>query len=147
MEYYTGRRINVRAIIYKDGKLLAVKHKHGDNISHYYAVPGGGLDAHARRGVSTQFISAVMTVVLAFALIFTIGVGRVVLSTMTVSKLQANNETRTALRQMTAENDNLRISRSLLSSNTRIEKIATQRYGMKLSENRAVLNVNNSPQA
>ena len=110
-------------------------------------VPGGGLDAHARRGVSTQFVSAVMTVVLAFALIFTIGVGRVVLSTMTVSKLQANNETRTALRQMTAENDNLRISRSLLSSNTRIEKIATQRYGMKLSENRAVLNVNNSPQA
>ena len=48
---------------------------------------------------------------------------------------------------MTAENDNLRISRSLLSSNTRIEKIATQRYGMKLSENRAVLNVNSSPQA
>ena len=44
MEYYTGRRINVRAIIYKDSKLLAVKHKHGDNISHYYAVPGGGLD-------------------------------------------------------------------------------------------------------
>ena len=106
----------------------------------FEVVPGGGLDAHARRG-------AVMTVVLAFALIFTIGVGRVVLSTMTVSKLQANNETRTALRQMTAENDNLRISRSLLSSNTRIEKIATQRYGMKLSENRAVLNVNNSPQA
>lgn len=113
----------------------------------FEVVPGGGLDAHARRGVSTQFISAVMTVVLAFALVFTIGVGRVVLSTMTVSKLQANNETRTALRQMTAENDNLRISRSLLSSNTRIEKIATQRYGMKLSENRAVLNVNNSPQA
>lgn len=108
----------------------------------FEVVPGGGLDAHARRGVSTQFVSAVMTVVLAFALIFTIGVGRVVLSTMTVSKLQANNETRTALRQMTAENDNLRISRSLLSSNTRIEKIATQRYGMKLSENRAVLNVN-----
>ena len=44
MEYYTGRRINVRGIIYKDGKLLAVKHKHGEDISHYYAVPGGGLD-------------------------------------------------------------------------------------------------------
>ena len=38
MEHYTGRRINVRAIIYKDGKLLAVKHKHGEDISHYYAV-------------------------------------------------------------------------------------------------------------
>ena len=46
MEYYTGRRINVRAIIYKNGKLLAVKHKHGEDISHYYAVPGGGLDPH-----------------------------------------------------------------------------------------------------
>ena len=44
MEYYTGRRVNVRAIIYKNGKLLAVKHKHGEDISHYYAVPGGGLD-------------------------------------------------------------------------------------------------------
>lgn len=44
MEHYTGRRMNVRAIIYKDGKLLAVKHKHGEDISHYYAVPGGGLD-------------------------------------------------------------------------------------------------------
>ena len=44
MEHYTGRRVNVRAIIYKDGKLLAVKHKHGEDISHYYAVPGGGLD-------------------------------------------------------------------------------------------------------
>lgn len=46
MEHYTGRRVNVRAIIYKDGKLLAVKHKHGEDISHYYAVPGGGLDPH-----------------------------------------------------------------------------------------------------
>lgn len=41
---YTKRRINVRAIIYKDGKLLAVKHKSGDSVAHYYAVPGGGLD-------------------------------------------------------------------------------------------------------
>ena len=46
MEYYTGRRVNVRALIYKNGKLLAVKHKHGEDISHYYAVPGGGLDPH-----------------------------------------------------------------------------------------------------
>ena len=46
MEHYTGRRVNVRAIIYKDGKLLAVKHNHVEDISHYYAVPGGGLDPH-----------------------------------------------------------------------------------------------------
>ena len=43
---YTGRRINVRAIIYKNGKILAVKHRRGDEVSPYYAVPGGGLDPH-----------------------------------------------------------------------------------------------------
>jgi 8-oxo-dGTP pyrophosphatase MutT (NUDIX family) len=44
---YVGRRINVRAIIYLDGKLLAVKHI-GPNgeAAPYYAVPGGGLDPH-----------------------------------------------------------------------------------------------------
>ena len=43
-ERYSKRRVNVRAIIYRDGKLLAVKHKHDDEISYYYAVPGGGID-------------------------------------------------------------------------------------------------------
>lgn len=41
------RRINVRAIIYKDGKILAVKHKSKDGSeAAYYCVPGGGLDPH-----------------------------------------------------------------------------------------------------
>ena len=43
---YTGRRINVRAIIYREGKILAVKHRRGDQAAPYYAVPGGGLDPH-----------------------------------------------------------------------------------------------------
>lgn len=39
------RRINVRAIIYQDGKLLAVRHKARDGSpAPYYAIPGGGLD-------------------------------------------------------------------------------------------------------
>lgn len=39
------RRINIRAIIWLGGKLLAVKHKdeHG-NEAPYWALPGGGLD-------------------------------------------------------------------------------------------------------
>ena len=39
------RRVNTRAIIYKDGKILAVKHrgKNGE-ASSYWALPGGGLD-------------------------------------------------------------------------------------------------------
>lgn len=39
------RRINVRGIVYKDGKILAVKHKNKDGSeAPYWAVPGGGLD-------------------------------------------------------------------------------------------------------
>lgn len=39
------RRINVRAIVWYDGKLLAVKHKKKDGTaSSYWATPGGGLD-------------------------------------------------------------------------------------------------------
>lgn len=39
------RRINVRALVYKDGKILAVKHKAQDGSeSTYWATPGGGLD-------------------------------------------------------------------------------------------------------
>lgn len=39
------RRINVRAIIWRNGKLLAVKHKNKNGTpADYWAVPGGGLD-------------------------------------------------------------------------------------------------------
>ena len=41
------RRVNVRGIIWRDGKLLAVKHKNNDGSeADYWAVPGGGLDPH-----------------------------------------------------------------------------------------------------
>ena len=40
-----NRRINVRAIIYQDGKILAVKHKEKDGSeANYWATPGGGLE-------------------------------------------------------------------------------------------------------
>ena len=39
------RRINVRAIVWRDGKLLGVRHKDDDGTpNEYWAVPGGGLD-------------------------------------------------------------------------------------------------------
>ena len=43
--YMQQRRINVRAIIWHEGKLLAVKHKESDGSeAAYWATPGGGLD-------------------------------------------------------------------------------------------------------
>lgn len=41
------RRVNVRAIIWHDGRLLAVKHKASDGSeASYWATPGGGLDPY-----------------------------------------------------------------------------------------------------
>lgn len=40
------RRIGVRAIIFKDGKLLANKFHSKGGESTYWATPGGGLDPH-----------------------------------------------------------------------------------------------------
>ena len=108
----------------------------------FEVVPGGGLDADARRGVSSQFIQRVKLIAVAAALFLTLGVVRIGISTATVSTLQANNVIRNEMRATTATNDSLRVSRSLLASTTRIERIATQNYGMTLETNRPVVDVN-----
>ena len=110
----------------------------------FEVVPGGGLDADARRGVSSQFIQRVKLIAVAAALFLTLGVVRIGISTATVSTLQANNVIRNEMRATTVTNDSLRISRSLLASTTRIERIATQNYGMTLETNRPVVDVNNN---
>lgn len=110
----------------------------------FEVVPGGGLDADARRGVSSQFIQRVKLIAVAAALFLTLGVVRVGISTATVSTLQANNVIRNEMRATTATNDSLRVSRSLLASTTRIERIATQNYGMTLETNRPVVDVSNN---
>ena len=96
----------------------------------FEVVPGGGLDADARRGVSSQFIQRVKLIAVAAALFLTLGVVRIGISTATVSTLQANNVIRNEMRATTATNDSLRVSRSLLASTTRIERIATQNYDL-----------------
>jgi len=112
--------------------------------SSFEVVPGGGLDADARRGVSSQFIQHVKLIAVAAALFLTLGVVRVGISTATVSTLQSNNAIRNEMRATTATNDSLRVSRSLLASTTRIERIATQNYGMTLETNRPVVDVSNN---
>ena len=81
---------------------------------------------------------------LAAALFLTLGVVRIGISTATVSTLQANNVIRNEMRATTATNDSLRVSRSLLASTTRIERIATQNYGMTLETNRPVVDVSDN---
>ncbi len=110
----------------------------------FEVVPGGGLDADARRGVSSQFIQRIKIIAVSAALFLTLGVVRIGISTATVSTLQSNNVIRNEMRATTATNDSLRVSRSLLASTTRIERIATQNYGMTLETNRPVVDVSNN---
>ena len=112
--------------------------------SSFEVVPGGGLDADARRGVSNQFIQRVKFIAVAAVLFLMLGVVRIGISTATVSTLQSNNVIRNEMRATTVTNDSLRISRSLLASTTRIERIATQNYGMTLETNRPVVDVSNN---
>lgn len=112
--------------------------------SSFEVVPGGGLDADARRGVSSQFIQRVKLIAVAAVLFLMLGVVRIGISTATVSTLQSNNVIRNEMRATTVTNDSLRISRSLLASTTRIERIATQNYGMTLETNRPVVDVSNN---
>ena len=110
----------------------------------FEVVPGGGLDADARRGISSQFIQRVKLIAVAAVLFLMLGVVRIGISTATVSTLQSNNVIRNEMRATTVTNDSLRISRSLLASTTRIERIATQNYGMTLETNRPVVDVSNN---
>lgn len=96
-------------------------------------VPGGGLDARARAGVSPLFVARLRVALAVAAVLITLGVARVALSAATVSLLQESAELSTQISEAQTLNNELRAERSALASNSRISRIATQNYGMVLS--------------
>ena len=96
----------------------------------FEVVTGGGLDSRVRAGVSSAFLARVKAVVAAAVLIFVLGSVRVALTAATVSVLSTNATLREQISTFETNNDNLRVERSLLASATRIDRIATQNYGM-----------------
>ena len=99
----------------------------------FEVVTGGGLDARARSGVSPTFVARLRVGVLIAAAIIALGIARVCLVSATVSLLSSNSSLTAQIEEATALNDQLRVQRSVLSSNSRISRIATQNYGMVLS--------------
>ncbi len=109
--------------------------------SSFSVVTGGGLDARARAGVSPLFLQRVRTVVVCALVFIALGACRVALSTATVSALQANVTLRSQIKEAQTLNGDLQVEKSVLSSSSRISRIATQNYGMSLSTNREVLDL------
>lgn len=95
---------------------------------------GGGLDARVRQGVTPQFLAWIRRAALVGALIVAMGFVRVALSTATVSALNANEQLETQIDDATALYNDLKVSKSTLSSASRIERIASQNYGMVLAD-------------
>ncbi len=107
----------------------------------FQVLPGGGLDARARRGVSAQFIANVRTGIVLAAVLLAIGLVRVAISSATVVALSNNSTLRSEVSDAKNLNDELKIERAVLSSNSRIARIATQNYGMVLSSDALTVEV------
>jgi cell division protein FtsL len=104
-------------------------------------VPGGGLDARARAGVSPEFLMRVRAIASAVLFVIALGVVRVSLTTATVAELQSNATLKSQIEELQTTNQDLRIERSVLSSSARVSRIATQNYGMTLSTDREVIDL------
>lgn len=102
---------------------------------------GAGLDAQVRRGVSPQLIAALKVAAAAVLVLATFCFVRIGIYSASVSVLAENTAMRTQLKETRAERDELRIERSVLSSSSRIERIATQTYGMVLANGSETLTV------
>ena len=100
----------------------------------FSVVAGGGLDAPARKGVSAEFLTRVKVAVAISMALITLGVCRVALTTASVSLLQGNVTLRSQIKEAESYNDDLQVEHSILSSASRIDRIATQNYGMVLSD-------------
>ena len=96
----------------------------------FEVVTGGGLDERARRGVSRQFLARAKAVAAIVVALCALGGVRVALTSAAVSTMQANSVLKTQISDAQTENDQLLIQRSVLSSNARISRIATQNLGL-----------------
>ncbi|WP_072499693.1 FtsB/FtsL family cell division protein [Olsenella phocaeensis] len=112
----------------------------------FEVVEGGGLDARARRGVSSQFVAAFRVTLCLIAAVFVLGGSRVLISTATVRVLEANSGISQSIEEAKVANENLQIVRSSLCRSSRIDRIATQNYGMVFATSTDTIQVDDQNQ-
>ena len=72
---------------------------------------------------------------------------RVGIASATVALLSANTTLSAQIDEATSLNDQLRVQRSVLSSNSRITRIATQNYGMVLTSDSVTVDLGSGDDA
>lgn len=102
-------------------------------------IEGGGADARVRRGISEGFLFRVVITLVAVSAFVLAGVARVSLTTLTVSELSENGTLESQIAEFESTNSDMRIECSILSSSSRINKIASQNYGMVLATEHEIL--------
>lgn len=93
-------------------------------------VAGEGADARARAGVTSEFLAKYKTFLVVVAIVGALCVARVGTFALAAGIMADNATMRTQIEESTTLANQLRIQRSVLSSTSRIDRIATQTYGM-----------------
>ena len=101
----------------------------------FETIEGAGLDARERAGVSRQVLSTLKVLAVVAAIFMVLSAARVGVFTYAATILSQNSTMRSELKEARSLQDDLRVQRSVLSSASRIDRIATQSYGMVLAGN------------
>lgn len=99
----------------------------------FETIEGAGLDARERAGVSRQVLSTLKVLAAIAAVFMVLSAARVGVFTYAATILSQNSTMRNELKEARSLQDDLRVQRSVLSSASRIDRIATQSYGMVLA--------------
>ena len=99
----------------------------------FETIEGAGLDARERAGVSRQVLSILKVLAAIAAVFMVLSAARVGVFTYAATILSQNSTMRSELKEARSLQDDLRVQRSVLSSASRLDRIATQSYGMVLA--------------
>ena len=124
--------------------LSAAPRRETDPRRAFEVIEGEGLDERARRGVAASTLSRGVIVAVAVALVFCLSFARVALCASTVGVLQGAQELRGQVAEAQEASDELLVERSVLSSSSRITRIATQNYGMVRAGEVATISIDDS---
>ena len=91
---------------------------------------GGGLDARSRAEASSSLMFVIKMAVAAMAMVFVLGAARVALTAQTVTMLEDISVAEGTVAAARITRTELQVERSALSSADRIQRIATENYGM-----------------